>query len=95
MVSLVVATWTATSIAAASSSGGDIAFVRDVRPILQKHCYACHSAEKEKSGLRLDVKALAFKGGSGHGPAIVPGNADESPLYLLASGAEPDQKMPP
>jgi hypothetical protein len=70
-------------------------FVRDIRPILQKHCYSCHSAEKEKSGLRLDVKSLALKGGSGHGPAIVPGNADESPIFLLASGAEPEQKMPP
>lgn len=95
MVSLMMAIGSAASFAASSSAIGAIDFVRDVRPILQKHCYACHSAEKEKSGLRLDVKALAFKGGSGHGPAIVPGNADESPIFLLASGAEPEQKMPP
>jgi len=78
-----------------AKSQAAVDFVRDVRPILQKHCHACHGAGKEKSGLRLDVKALAFKGGSGHGPAIVPGKADESPIFLLASGAEPDQKMPP
>src|SRR5690606_36459376 len=34
-----------------------IDFVREVRPILETHCYECHSGETRKSGLRLDVKA--------------------------------------
>ena len=42
-------------------------FVRDVRPILQKHCYECHGDKKQKSGLRLDVKQAAFQGGDGYG----------------------------
>lgn len=72
-----------------------IDYVKQVRPILQKHCYSCHGAEKQKSGLRLDIKTLAFKGGDGFGPAILPKNAGESPLYELSSGADPDAKMPP
>ena len=43
---------------------GDVDFVRDVRPIFEKHCYECHGAKKQKSGLRLDVKSAAFKGGA-------------------------------
>ena len=38
-------------------------FVRDVRPILEKHCFQCHGPEKQKSGLRLDLKYYALKGG--------------------------------
>ncbi len=70
-------------------------FVDDIRPLLQKHCYSCHSGDHAKSGLRLDVKAAAFKGGDGWGAAIVPGKADESPLVQLARGDEPDVQMPP
>ena len=38
-------------------------FVDEIRPLLVKHCYACHSGDQPKSGLRLDLKAAAFKGG--------------------------------
>jgi hypothetical protein len=70
-------------------------FVRDVRPLLERHCAACHAGEAATSGLRLDVKKAAFAGGDGHGPAIVPGRADESPLVRFIRGDEPDLRMPP
>ncbi|MFM8892835.1 MAG: PSD1 and planctomycete cytochrome C domain-containing protein [Planctomycetia bacterium] len=70
-------------------------FVRDVRPILERRCLSCHSGEQPKGGLRLDVKAAAFAGGDGHGPAILPGNPDESPLIRLVRGDDPDERMPP
>ena len=38
-------------------------FAHDIRPLFEKHCYACHAGEQAKSGLRLDLKAAAFKGG--------------------------------
>ena len=50
-----------------------IDFVRDVRPILQQHCYRCHGEKKQKSGLRLDIKSEALKGGDNQGPSIVAG----------------------
>jgi hypothetical protein len=70
-------------------------FAHDIRPLFEKHCYACHAGEQAKSGLRLDFKAAAFKGGDGWGAAIVPGNADESPLVQFARGDDPDLRMPP
>jgi cytochrome c551/c552 len=36
-------------------------FVREVRPIFEKHCYECHGAEKQKNDYRLDIKAVALK----------------------------------
>ena len=70
-------------------------FVRDVRPIFEKHCYECHGEKKQKSGFRLDVKAAAFKGGDNHGPDIVPGKASESPLLHFLTSDDEDEVMPP
>ena len=70
-------------------------FVRDVRPILERRCLSCHSGEQPKGGLRLDVKASAFAGGDGYGPAILPGKPDESPLIRLVRGVDSDPRMPP
>ena len=70
-------------------------FTRDVKPILEKHCYDCHGAEKQKNGLRLDVKAHAFKGGEDHGVPIVPGKSADSVLIKFVSGEDEDNIMPP
>ena len=71
-----------------------VEFARDVRPILERHCYACHGPERQRSGLRLDVKSKAFAEGA-HGPAIVPGSAAESPLIAFVSGEDELMMMPP
>ena len=76
-------------------SAAPVDFVRDVRPIFEAHCYSCHGEDKQKSGLRLDVKEAAFRGGSGHAPDIIPGKPDESPLIRLLRGEEGENlRMP-
>ncbi|GAC1474830.1 MAG: DUF1553 domain-containing protein [Isosphaeraceae bacterium] len=70
-----------------------IDYVRDVKPILNRRCVACHGALQQKSRLRLDTAARAVQGGVG-GPAIVPGKSDESPLIDAVTGAD-GLRMPP
>src|SRR5688500_13446106 len=70
-------------------------FVRDVRPIFERHCYECHGDKKQKSGLRLDVKSVAFHGGDGSAPNILPGRAAESPLIQFITAQDPEDRMPP
>lgn len=79
----------------ANVSPAAVDFARDVRPIFEKHCFSCHGEAKQKGGLRLDVRAAAFKGGEEHGSPIVAGNSKESPLITFTSGADPDLLMPP
>ena len=74
---------------------GPVDFVREVRPIFEKHCVGCHGAKKQKSGLRLDVKAAAMKGGDEHAPDIVPGRAKASPLIQFVLSEDKDERMPP
>lgn len=76
-------------------SASEIDFVRDVRPILQEHCYDCHGEDDQSSGLRLDIKSQAFKGGDYHGPSLIPGKASDSPLIRLVTSDDDDTRMPP
>jgi hypothetical protein len=80
---------------ASTAAATAVDFVREVRPILQKHCYSCHGEKKQKSGLRLDIKAAAFKGGDKHSPDIIAGKAEESPLIRFITSDDDDELMPP
>lgn len=72
-------------------------FENHIRPMLAKHCYACHSADaakegKLRGGLMLDSREAARAGGDS-GPAVVPGNPDDS---LLVSALRHESfEMPP
>jgi len=68
-------------------------YTRQVKPILAKHCYACHGSKKQESGLRLDSVASALKGGES-GPAIVPGKSGDSLLFLAVAGSDLVDRMP-
>jgi hypothetical protein len=85
-------TWTsldAQQPAAASS----IDFARDVQPILRTHCYECHGAARQKHGLRLDLRAVAMKGGE-TGPAVIPGNSEQSLIVRRLLGLDGEDQMP-
>jgi hypothetical protein len=70
-------------------------FATAVRPILERSCYACHGPERQKSGYRLDVRDVALRGGDSGARAILPHDAENSPLIRFVGGADPDVKMPP
>ncbi|MBX6313719.1 MAG: DUF1553 domain-containing protein [Isosphaeraceae bacterium] len=89
-----VAWWAAPALAAADDPAGIAFFEKKIRPVLVKECYACHSAEAKKvrGGLRLDSRAGLLAGGDS-GPAIVPGQPDES--LLLEALRHEGLAMPP
>jgi len=68
-------------------------FLRDVQPIFESRCQACHGAQQQVSGLRLEQKEAALKGGTS-GKDIIPGNSAGSRLIRLVSGME-SKIMPP
>jgi hypothetical protein len=70
-------------------------FKADIWPIFQSRCVECHKESKKKSGLRLDNKADALKGGT-EGAMVIPGNSAESLLIQLVMGTNDNfDKMPP
>jgi mono/diheme cytochrome c family protein len=82
------------SLSARGDDARTVDYVQDIKPIFAKRCTACHGAEKQKSGLRLDSVGLAKRGGDS-GPAIEPGKSAESLLVLAITGAEGVAAMPP
>ncbi len=69
-------------------------FDRDVKPILEGRCFRCHGPERPKSGLRLDTRETAIKGGD-NGVDIVPGQSAQSPLIYYVARVVEDMEMPP
>ena len=77
---------------APATAPAPVTFARDIRPILEKSCWSCHSADLQLAELDLSTREAALKGGA-HGTALVPGSADRSKLYRMAAGLD-QPKMP-
>ncbi len=56
----------------------------EVADILAAKCLGCHASGLEKGRLNLET-VEAMRHGGKHGPALLPGKADESPLFLRAA----------
>jgi mono/diheme cytochrome c family protein len=87
-------TFTATCSADAPIDSGKVDFIQQIQPIFRKHCFECHSADKEDGGLNLGIRRRAIEGGY-HGPAWTVGKSSESRLIQFVSGANKDTVMPP
>jgi len=80
-------------VPAAVRLGHPVDFEKDVYPILESNCLACHNAGIAESKLSVETADAIRKGGK-RGPAVLSKNPDGSPLFLFASrGKEP--AMPP
>src|SRR5215208_2996496 len=67
-------------------------FESRVRPVLAANCYDCH-ADERMGGLRLDAREAMLKGGRS-GPALVPGDPDESLIIKAVRQSSEKLKMP-
>ncbi|MDH3271437.1 MAG: PSD1 and planctomycete cytochrome C domain-containing protein [Gemmatimonadota bacterium] len=76
----------------AGLSPGAQIFVDRVRPVLEQKCFSCHT-DDERGGLRLDSRERVLQGG-GRGPAIIPGNPEQSVLIAALRHTSDDLQMP-
>jgi mono/diheme cytochrome c family protein len=83
------------SAALAADEKPRVDFARDVRPIFQARCYQCHDGRKHTSGLRLDVRSIALRGGDSGKPAVVPGHSATSALMRRVTSTDKSEAMPP
>lgn len=101
LIALAVIWWIiqSRSVAATEPSGSlpqsEIDFFESrIRPVLDEHCYSCHSSDAAivQGGLLLDSREALHTGGDS-GPAVVPGNVSES--LLISAIQYDDFEMPP
>ncbi|MFM1770304.1 MAG: hypothetical protein RJA22_2833 [Verrucomicrobiota bacterium] len=87
----------ATSAPAAPADPAQLEFFeKHIRPVLAGHCYDCHSAgaRKVQGGLLLDTREGLLQGGNS-GPALVPGQPDQSLLIRAVRRTDATLQMPP
>ena len=70
-------------------------YEKDIAPIFEESCIDCHGPDKQKSGLRLDQRALMLKGGDTGIATIVPGDWKGSYLMDVVTHLDEDMAMPP
>ena len=85
------------AIARGDELSSKVDFNFQIRPILSDKCFNCHGPDSRmrKAGLRLDTKEGAFGTTKSGGHAIVPGNLDESDLFLRITALDETERMPP
>ncbi len=66
-------------------------YERDIKPLLQERCFACHGALKQKAGLRLDTVAFMRAGGD-EGDVL---QAEHSLLIERLTTTDEHDLMPP
>ncbi len=70
------------------------AYQRNIHPILDEKCVACHGASKEQGGLRLDFYEMLMKGGK-DGAVITPQIPDRSLLLQRVTLSPGDRHFMP
>ncbi|MCE9608945.1 MAG: PSD1 and planctomycete cytochrome C domain-containing protein [Chthoniobacter sp.] len=81
--------------AATLARGEEISFQGAIRPLLEKQCFDCHGAKKQKGGLRLDRKVDILRGGDSNHAPFVAGKSGESEMFKRIISDDPDEQMPP
>ena len=102
MASWVTILWIcgAAAFATASEDDGKLTpdqldfFETKIRPVLIEHCYRCHATSEQsvRGGLSVENREALLAGGES-GPAIVPGDLDNSSLWHAINYR--DNRMPP
>ena len=75
---------------AGSSLAADVDYVRDIKPLLQEKCAACHGALKQEADLRLDAGQFVHSS-----EVISVDQPEESELLGRVTSSDPDLRMPP
>ena len=69
-------------------------FAKDIQPLFAAKCYSCHGDEKHESGLRINSRDAALRGGD-NGRLLTASNSEESMLAQVLNGThESVERMP-
>src|SRR5438270_12388663 len=69
-------------------------FSRDIRPIFNQNCVACHGGVRQKNGVSFIFREAALGIGKSGRRTIVPGNPTASELMARVTSTDPETRMP-
>lgn len=82
------------SIGSFATADDKVDFNRDVRPILTKHCTACHGGVKAAGNISYVSRESAMSVGKSGERPIVPGKPAESDMLRRIRSTDPEEVMP-
>ena len=82
------------ALATAAPAADKVSYNRDIRPILSKHCTACHGGVKEAGGVSFIYRDKALGTGKSGQHPVVPGNPAGSEMLRRIKSTDPDEVMP-
>lgn len=88
------ATFLLLTVSASAWAAGTVDFEKQIYPLLAQRCFSCHGPDVQQSGLRLDKRQNAMRGGD-YGPVIIPGKSAESKLIRRVVNGDGGIQMPP
>lgn len=80
---------------AASPVARQVEFAKEIKPILERSCVACHGPDRQRGQFRLDTREHLLKAGASHEAAVVPGKVAQSVLLDYVAGQVEGLEMPP
>ena len=81
-------------LAAAVEPVAAMSFVRDIAPILQRHCVACHGEDKSEGGWRADSLAALTQAGASGAESFLAGHRATSEVFVRITATDADLRMP-
>ena len=83
---------------AGCASQPQVSFQRDVYPILENNCLACHMPPQGKGYVKTRLNMQSYEAlmqGTRYGPVILPGDSHHSILIMLVEGrVDASMRMP-
>jgi hypothetical protein len=71
-----------------------VEFSRDIQPILNQNCVACHGGVRQKNGVSFIFREEALGTGKSGRRTIVPGHPDASEFMARLTSTDPEARMP-
>lgn len=70
-------------------------FARDIAPLLDRSCAACHGGDKKRGKFSIASREAMINGGQSGAPVVHPGNSAGSRLLQMVTDRVEDLEMPP
>ncbi|MCY3013484.1 MAG: hypothetical protein NT171_02115 [Planctomycetota bacterium] len=71
-----------------------VSFIRDIAPILQRRCVACHGENKAEGEWRADSLAALIKAGASGAESFLAGHRATSEAFVRITSTDADLRMP-
>lgn len=84
----------ASAVLSSAPAAAEVSFAREVAPVIQQKCVACHGERVGLGAYRANTFAALMRAGASGVPSVVARSPEKSKLYQLVVEKSPAKRMP-